>query len=93
MVDLKTIRKIAKLSMIEMSENEEADFSSQLSKAIEYFNQVSEVDTKNVDPMTTPTEIVPHYREDVPAQVVSPEEILAIAPERTGNLYTVPPVV
>lgn len=93
MVDSKQIQQIAKLSMLEVAKEDTAQFANQLSKALDFFEQISEVDTTGVEPMMTPTNIEVHLDVDSSKNLIPTEQILACAPERTGNLYTVPPVV
>lgn len=93
MIDKKTILQIAKLSRIEITEEEATKYSKDLSKALEYFDQISKVDTNQVEPMTTPVENEFFYREDKVVVQYSSEEMLKNAPDRAGNLFKVPPVV
>lgn len=93
MIDKKTILQIAKLSRIEITEEEATKYSKDLSKALEYFDQISKVDTNQVEPMTTPVENEFFCREDKVVIQCSSEEMLKNAPDRAGNLFKVPPVV
>jgi aspartyl-tRNA(Asn)/glutamyl-tRNA(Gln) amidotransferase subunit C len=93
MIDKKTISQIAKLSRIEINEDEANKYSKDLSKVLDYFDQISKIDTKNIDPMTTPVENEYFWREDQAKSDYSPEEMLQNAPDRAGNLFKVPPVV
>ena len=93
MIDKKTIEHIAKLARLHVSEEEAQEYSSQLSKALGFFEQISKVDTKGVEPLVTPTEIEIYWREDQAKSEFTAEEMTANAPERMGNLFKVPPVV
>ena len=93
MIDRKTIEHIAQLSRLEVDEKQAQEFSEQLSKILGYFEQISKVDTKNVEPLVTPSEIEAFWREDVAEKKYSAEEMVENAPERVGNLFKVPPVV
>lgn len=93
MIDIKEIERIAKLAKLKLSDQEKQNYSEQLSKALDYFKQISEVDTAGVEPLVTPTDIALVLRDDVVIKEVSENEILSCAPERIGNLYKVPPVV
>jgi aspartyl-tRNA(Asn)/glutamyl-tRNA(Gln) amidotransferase subunit C len=92
-IDRKTVEHIAHLSRLEVSEKQAQEFSEQLSKILGYFEQISKVDTKNVEPLVTPSEIESFWREDAVVRVNSAEEMVQNAPERVGNLFKVPPVV
>ncbi|MCX7977657.1 MAG: Asp-tRNA(Asn)/Glu-tRNA(Gln) amidotransferase subunit GatC [Bdellovibrionaceae bacterium] len=93
MIDLKTVEHIARLARLEISDHEAQQFSEQLSKALNYFEQISVVKTEGVEPLVTPTEIEPYMREDIVIAETTAEEIVANAPDRQGNLFRVPPVV
>lgn len=93
MIDSKTIAHIAKLARLELSEKEANEFGGQLTKILEYFNQISKVETKGVEPLITPSEVENFWREDEIISEVTAEEILSNAPARSGNLFKVPPVV
>ncbi len=93
MIDRKTVEHIAKLARLEVSEKQVQEYSEQLSKILGYFEQISKIDTKNVEPLVTPSEIESFWREDSATKTNSAEEMLENAPERVGNLFKVPPVV
>lgn len=93
MIDKKTIEHIAKLARLHVSESEAVQYSEQLSKALGYFEQISKVDTKGIEPLVTPSEIAAFLREDVVRRDNTPEEMTANAPDKMGNLFRVPPVV
>jgi len=87
------VEKMAKLSRLHMTPTEAQELAAQLSKAITYFEQISAVDTKGIEPLVTPTEMEEVWRQDQAVKELSADELLANAPQRTGNLFTVPPVV
>ena len=93
MIDKKTIEHIAKLARLQVSESEAQEFSTQLSKALGYFEQISKVSTQGVEPLVTPTEIESFWREDGVKKTLSADELVANAPDKVGNLFKVPPVV
>lgn len=93
MIDKKTISQIAKLSRIEITEDEANKYAKDLSKVLDYFDQISKIETNNIEPMTTPIENEYFWREDKVSAEYSPEEMLQNAPDRAGNLFKVPPVV
>ena len=92
-LDKKTIEHIASLARHHISGVEAQEYSQQLTKVLNYFEQISKVDTNSVEPLVTPTDIKSYWREDSVAKNTNAEDILANAPQRTGNLFTVPPVV
>lgn len=93
MIDKKTIENVAKLARLKITEPEAEEFSQQLTKALEHFAKISQINTDGVEPLITPTEIEIYWREDVVEQNFSADEMTANAPEKSGHLFKVPPVV
>lgn len=93
MLDPKNVEHIAKLARLAISEKEASEYSEHLSKVLKYFEQISKVETKGVEPLVTPSDIESFWREDVVVKELSAEQIVANAPQKMGNLFTVPPVV
>ena len=93
MLDKKEMFHIAKLARLTISEAEAEEYAGQLSKAIGYFEQISKVNTDGVEPLVTPTETEEMWRADEARKECSAEELVANAPQKTGLLFTVPPVV
>lgn len=93
MIDPKTITHIAKLARLYITDQEAQQYGEQLSKVLGQFEQISKVNTDGVEPLVTPTDIPSFWREDTAKKEISAEEIVANAPQKTGHLFTVPPVV
>lgn len=93
MIDPKTVEHIAKLARLEISEADAKQYSEHLSNVLKYFEQISKVNTDNVEPLVTPSDIESFWRKDNVIKDLTAEEIVANAPQKTGNLFTVPPVV
>lgn len=92
-MDAETLKKMAHLSRLELSEAESNQLGKDLGKVLNFFNQIAEVNTAGVEPMVTPVEIENYLREDEKNNEITTEEIMANAPSRAGNLFKVPPVV
>ncbi|QDK36149.1 Asp-tRNA(Asn)/Glu-tRNA(Gln) amidotransferase subunit GatC [Bdellovibrio sp. NC01] len=93
MIDKKTIEHIAKLARLHITDEEANEYSAQLEKVLHNFEKIANIDTNNVEPLITPTEIEVYWRPDEAKQEFSAEEMTANAPARAGNLFKVPPVV
>lgn len=91
MISKETVEKIADLARLNLTKDEVAEYSKTLSAILEHFDELSEIDTKNIEPLTTSTAIQSRMREDV----VKPSgiDVLLNAPEKSGSLFKVPPVV
>lgn len=92
-LDLATVRKVAQLSRLELTDSEIKAFAGQLSAVLENFEQLQAVDTKGIEPLVTPTDLSVRLREDEAVKIKDTEPFLANAPARSGNLFKVPPVV
>lgn len=93
MIDQKTIEHIAKLARLSLTEEEVKEYGAQLDKVLNHFQQIAQIDTENVEPLVTPSEIEFFARSDEVKHELSTDEMLANAPEKAGNLFKVPPVV
>lgn len=93
MIDQKTIEHIAKLARLKVSPEEATEYGEQLTKVLAHFQQISKLNTENVEPLVTPSEIEYYLREDEAKASTQTEELLKNAPEKAGNLFKVPPVV
>ncbi len=93
MINTSDIEKIAQLSRLEITPDRAKELADQLQRVLKHFEQISHVDTKGVEPLITPTEIETYWREDSVVQELTPEDMLANAPDKIGNLFRVPPVI
>lgn len=86
------VKKVSTLSRLQLSDDELSAIQNQLSAVLENFEQISQVDTKGVQPLLSPTEISQNLRKDEVVPFDS-EKVLMNAPEKSGRLFKVPPVV
>jgi aspartyl-tRNA(Asn)/glutamyl-tRNA(Gln) amidotransferase subunit C len=93
MVDAKVIKHVAKLAKLEISENDLNKYSDQLVKVLSQFEEIKTINTEGIEPLVTPVELDLFFREDIAKTPNSVEELLENAPEKTGHLFTVPPVI
>ena len=92
-LDPATVRRIAKLARIHLDEAEVARFQQELNGILGWIEQLNEVDVTDVAPLTGAAQMALKMREDVVTDGGIPEKVLANAPERAGNFFTVPKVV
>ena len=93
MIDQKTIEQIAHLARLQLTDDERKGYAEELSKVLMHFQEIEKIDTKNIEPLVTPTEIEFYARPDEVIKDISSDEILANAPDKAGRLFKVPPVV
>lgn len=87
------VKKVANLARLTLTEEEEIRYQKQLSAIFKYFEEIAQINTDGVEPLVTPTEMEQHWREDKVTDPLPVEKALANAPEKSGNLFKVPPVV
>lgn len=66
MLDEKTVKHIAKLARIKLTETEEKKFQKELGAILNYINKLNEVNTDGVEPLYQTTGLVNSYRDDEP---------------------------
>ena len=64
-ISLQEVERIAELARIGLTEKEKEKFSEELSAVLEYIEQLKEVDTSKVEPVSQITGSVNIFREDV----------------------------
>ena len=92
-IDTKTVKHVAYLVRLGISEEEAQTFSGQFSSIIDYFNMLNEVDTDNVPPASDITNNTNVLREDVAKPSMSREEFLKNAPQSERGYVKVPTVL
>ncbi|PWT98963.1 MAG: Asp-tRNA(Asn)/Glu-tRNA(Gln) amidotransferase GatCAB subunit C [Candidatus Melainabacteria bacterium] len=92
MITRDTVKHIAKLARLSLSEQEEALYTEQLGKIIEYFDELKAIDTTDVEPMCHALSITNVMRDD--AVVASPghASLLTGAPEAEKGFFRVPKI-
>jgi aspartyl-tRNA(Asn)/glutamyl-tRNA(Gln) amidotransferase subunit C len=92
-LDPATVRRIARLARLHLDETEVARFQQELNGIIGWVEQLNEVDVSDVAPLTGAAQMALKMREDAVTDGNIPDKVLANAPERAGNFFTVPKVV
>ena len=92
-MDTKTVKHIATLVRLGISEEEAATFSGQFSSIIDYFNMLQEVDTENIPPASDIANAENVLREDEVSPSMSREEFLKNAPQSERGYIKVPTVL
>ena len=93
MIDSKDVQKIAHLARLEITDSEEKQFTTQLNSILEYFDQLSELDTTDVPPMTRAIELSNILRSDTMTSFCDRESLLQGAPQREGDFFRVPQIL
>jgi aspartyl-tRNA(Asn)/glutamyl-tRNA(Gln) amidotransferase subunit C len=92
-LDEATVARIARLARIAVPEAELQPLAGELSHILEWIEQLNEVDTSDVPPMTSVVAVKLRLRADEVTDGERPEDILRNAPERQDGYFVVPKVV
>jgi aspartyl-tRNA(Asn)/glutamyl-tRNA(Gln) amidotransferase subunit C len=102
------VRRVAELAHLELTPDEEARMSRDLSAILDYVAQLAELDTANVVPMAQVAEVLAAspetasstapeklsvLRDDQPRPCLPRDRVMAAAPETDGVYFKVPKVI
>ena len=92
-LDKDAVRAIANLARIEVRDEELEHLAGELSNILTFVEQLSEVNTDGVAPMTSVAAMTLPMRKDAVTDGGYVEAVLANAPEAAEGFFTVPKVV
>ncbi|MCQ2004528.1 Asp-tRNA(Asn)/Glu-tRNA(Gln) amidotransferase subunit GatC [Rhizobium sp. NRK18] len=92
-VDLATVKRVAHLARIAVTEDEAEKMMGELNTILGFVEQLSEVDVKDVEPMTSVTPMAMRKRIDEITDGNKAEDVVANAPVTDKNFFLVPKVV
>ena len=93
MLDIEQVQKIAHLARLDITPTEEEQFAGQLSSILDYFEQLSELDTENVPPTTRAIELSNITRKDSSQLYGDRSALLEEAPNPEGDFFRVPQIL
>lgn len=92
-VDADTVRKIARLARIDIAEGDVGVLADELSAILGWIEQLGEVDTTGVAPMTAVIPNTLRWRDDVVTDGGIQGKVLANAPQAEFGFFAVPKVI
>jgi aspartyl-tRNA(Asn)/glutamyl-tRNA(Gln) amidotransferase subunit C len=92
-VDLATVKRVARLARIAVSEEDSERMRDQLNGILGFVAQLDEVDVNGVEPMTSVVEMTMKKRQDVVTEGNRVADIVANAPLTEDGFFMVPKVV
>ena len=92
-IDVDTMRKVANLAQIRESDERLAALAGELSGILQWIEQLNEVDTAGVEPMTSAVALTLPMREDIVTDGGDAAAILANAPATRNGFFVVPKVL
>ncbi|HEX2621675.1 MAG TPA: Asp-tRNA(Asn)/Glu-tRNA(Gln) amidotransferase subunit GatC [Phototrophicaceae bacterium] len=88
-----TVRAIADLAKLELSDAEVARYAGQLSHILQYFEKLQMVDTSQIEPIASVLPLKNVLRPDIAGQPLTPEKAIANAADAQDNQFRVSAVL
>lgn len=92
-VDDKTVRRIARLARIKITDDEAKGLESELTGILTWVEQLSEIDTSGIEPMTRVVAQELTQRQDVVTDGGIADDIVKNAPMVEDHYFVVPKVI
>lgn len=92
-IDVTVVKKVAGLARIAVDDAEAAHMANELSKMLAFVEQLTEVNTDGIAPLTSVSSQGMRMRPDVINDGDIASDVLSNAPEATSGYFTVPKVV
>ena len=92
-VDAATVRKVARLARIAVPEEQLEPMAQEISGILQWIEQLAEVDTDGVEPMTSAVAMTLPLREDVVTDGDVVDKVVLNAPRTADGFFIVPKVV
>ena len=92
-IDLKTIKHISKLSRISVDNEKAKKLAGDLNSIFDFIEKLNELNTDNVEPLTSVAETTLKLRADVVKSENIRDQILKNSPEENEDFFVVPKVV
>jgi aspartyl-tRNA(Asn)/glutamyl-tRNA(Gln) amidotransferase subunit C len=87
------VEYVAKLAKLEVTDGEKEKFTAQLNDILLYIDQLNELETTGVKPMTHAIAVTNAFREDRVMESLGTAGALANAPDARGEFFRVPKVI
>ena len=92
-ITIKDVEYVAKLARLSLDEKEKVEYCEQLDKILEYMDELEQVDTTDIKPMSHPVEMKNVFREDEVNASSLADDIISNAPEKEARFFKVKKVI
>jgi aspartyl-tRNA(Asn)/glutamyl-tRNA(Gln) amidotransferase subunit C len=92
-IDLKTIKHISKLSRISVDDAKADKLASDLNSIFDFIEKLNELNTDNVEPLTSVAETTLKLRSDEVKSKNIRDQIIKNSPEENEDFFVVPKVI
>lgn len=87
------VKHVASLAKLAISDEEAGTYAEQLTEILVFANELNNLDTDNVVPMTHPLQLMNVLRKDVPNDILDREEMLESVKEHEAGQIKVPTIL
>ncbi len=88
-----TVRSIAELAKLDLTDEEIATYAGQLSNILNYFEKLQSLDTSHIPPTASVLPLKNVVRSDEVKPALSPDKVIANAPDAEDNQFRVSAVL
>ncbi|RLI97091.1 MAG: Asp-tRNA(Asn)/Glu-tRNA(Gln) amidotransferase subunit GatB [Candidatus Aenigmatarchaeota archaeon] len=92
-IDKETVRKVAQVARLRLSENEVREFSKDMESILEAFEDLKEMDTENVKPTFQPIDTKNVMRDDEIEESLSQEDALDNTKQKENGYFKGPKAI
>jgi aspartyl-tRNA(Asn)/glutamyl-tRNA(Gln) amidotransferase subunit C len=92
-ISLKDVEHVARLARLELSEADKERMRQELDSILSYIDKLRALDTEGVEPTAHAIPMTNVMRDDMPRPSLPQEDMLANAPERSGEFFRVPRII
>ena len=92
-IDKESLKKIAHLARLQIKPEEETTLLNSMDSVLSWMEQLNEIDTEGVEPLTHILDEANIWRQDISNNTLSCEEALANAPSKNDTYIMVPKVI
>ena len=92
-IDQESLKKIANLARLDIKPEEESAILGSMDSVLTWMEQLNQVNTDGVEPLTHIMDEVNNWRKDVSVNILSREEALSNAPSKNSTYIMVPKVI
>lgn len=92
-VDKNTVKRVARLARLALPDERLEPMAAELNRMLAWVEQLNEVDTSSVEPMTSVVKMSLKMRDDVVTDGAKADAVVQNAPFGEDNYFAVPKVV
>jgi aspartyl-tRNA(Asn)/glutamyl-tRNA(Gln) amidotransferase subunit C len=92
-ISLKDVEHVARLARLELSEADKERMRQELDSILSYIDKLRALDTEGVEPTSHAVPMTNVMRDDMPRPSLPQDDMLANAPERSGEFFRVPRII